>query len=183
MASGFFEAQCYSRLYAAEQKVAVTDISVSIAVLKKPKKLLQNLSQWYKMVSKEQGIDGIEGDTCPAQMIVTNELPEDENLWLGSLRGDLTVSRMDKMITAGEKRHAVPQMRVYRHVILPDPSSKFFIFQEIQDMRRKTFDEAMEEAGVAAKWKLLGEERGTIREKANAVITVSRTRFPPSPKH
>jgi hypothetical protein len=73
-----------------------------------------------------------------------------------------------------------------------------FIFQEIQDMKRKTFDEVMEEAGVTAKWVnrgialgeergeergiALGEERGIIRGRADYVISVLRTRFQTVPK-
>jgi hypothetical protein len=65
-------------------------------------------------------------------------------------------------------------------------------------MRRKTFDEVMEEAGVTAKWVnrgialgevrgeergiVRGEERGIIRGKANAVITVLFARFQSVPK-
>jgi hypothetical protein len=82
-------------------------------------------------------------------------------------------------------------MKAYWHVIL---QANPLTFQDIQDMRSKTLDDVTEECGLAAKWKAEGEvwgearseergiERGAIREKANAVITVLRTRFQSVPE-
>jgi hypothetical protein len=99
------------------------------------------------------------------------------------LRNDLDAAGMDRVITQQEHSGGKLSVEAYLQVIL---KANPFTFQEIQDMRRKTFDEAMEEAGVTAKWVnrgiALGEERGIIRGRANAVISVLRTRFQTVPK-
>jgi hypothetical protein len=107
------------------------------------------------------------------------------------LRDDLDAAGMDRVITQQERSGGKLSVEAYLQVIL---KANPFIFQEIQDMRSKTFDEVMEEAGVTAKWEVRGEERGIalgevrgeergiIRGKANAVISVLRTRFQTIPK-
>ncbi|MDR3182921.1 MAG: hypothetical protein LBT89_08405, partial [Planctomycetaceae bacterium] len=114
----------------------------------------------------------------PTQIVVSADLAEEDNLWLRSLRDDLDVAGMDRVITQQERSDGKLSAEAYLQVIL---KANPFIFQDIQDMRRKTFDEVMEEAGVTAKWGnrgiVLGEERGIIRGKADDVISVLCTRF------
>jgi hypothetical protein len=108
----------------------------------------------------------------------------------------LSIFRLpNKFITQQERCDGKLSAEAYLQVIL---KANPFIFQEIQDMRRKTFDEVMEEAGVTAKWvnrgialgeergialgEVRGEERGIIRGKADYVISVLRPRFQSVPK-
>ncbi|MDR3182507.1 MAG: hypothetical protein LBT89_06235, partial [Planctomycetaceae bacterium] len=97
----------------------------------------------------------------PTQIVVSADLAEEDNLWLRSLRDDLDVAGMDRVITQQEHADGKLSVEAYLQVIL---KANPFTFQEIQDMRGKTFDEVMEEAGVTAKWVnrgfVLGEERG-----------------------
>jgi hypothetical protein len=182
-------------------------MTVTAVVLRTPRKLLRELGKCFDITNPTNGIYYVNGDTSPTQIVVSADLAEEDNLWLRSLRNDLDAAGMDKVITQQERSGGKLSVEAYLQVIL---KANPFTFQEIQDMRGKTFDEVMEEAGVTAKWVnrgfvlgeergialgeergialgeergiVRGEERGIIRGKANAVISVLRTRFQTVPK-
>ncbi|MDR3182869.1 MAG: hypothetical protein LBT89_08135 [Planctomycetaceae bacterium] len=195
----YHKTQCYSRLYASQHKIGVDEMTVTAVVLRTPRKLLRELGKCFNITNPTNGIYYVNGDTSPTQIVVSADLAEEDNLWLRSLRNDLDAAGMDRVITQQEHADGKLSVEAYLQVIL---KANPFTFQEIQDMRGKTFDEVMEEAGVTAKWVnrgfvlgeergialgeergiALGEERGAIREKANAVITVLFARFQSVPK-
>ena len=53
------------------------------------------------------GIYYVEGDTSPTQILVSTELPEEENVWLTSLRKDLTEEQINRVWAAAEGREGV----------------------------------------------------------------------------
>ena len=55
----------------------------------------------------QPGIYLVEGDTSPTQVLVTDELPEEENVWLTSLRNDLTEEQIRRVLAVTEGRDKV----------------------------------------------------------------------------
>ena len=89
----YHKTQCYGRLYAALNKVDINEMSVSVVATRHPRKLFAFLKRQYTVQHVQQGIYLVEGDTCPTQVLVSEELPEEENLWLNSLWNDLELAQ------------------------------------------------------------------------------------------
>jgi len=103
----YHKTQCYSRLYASLNKVNINEMSVTLSVAQIPRKLLAFLKKQYTVKNVLPGIYYIEGDTSPTQILVSEELPEDENVWLTSLRKDLTDEQIDRVLAAADGREGV----------------------------------------------------------------------------
>jgi hypothetical protein len=103
----YHKTQCYSRLYASLNKVNINEMSVTLSVAQIPRKLLAFLKKQYTVKNVQKGIYYVEGDTSPTQILVSAELPEDENVWLTSLRKDLTEEQIDRVLAATDGREGV----------------------------------------------------------------------------
>ena len=110
----YHKTQCYARLYAALNKADISDMSVTVVATRHPRKLLAFLKHRYTVQHVQQGIYLVEGDTCPTQIIVSEELSGEDNLWLNSLRNDLTVEQFDRVDQSNEQK--LP-MDAYFHAI------------------------------------------------------------------
>jgi len=62
----------------------------------------------------QPGIYLVEGDTCPTQIVVSEELSDEGNLWLNCLRNDLAIANLERLSMASES--ALP-MDAYVYVI------------------------------------------------------------------
>jgi hypothetical protein len=100
----YHKTQCYSRLYASLNKVDINEMSVTVATTQLPRKLLAFLRKQYAVKNVQQGIYLVEGDTSPTQVLVSAELPEEDNFWLTNLRNDLTEEQAERVIAASEGR-------------------------------------------------------------------------------
>jgi len=110
----YHKTQCYGRLYAALNKVSINEMSVTVVATRHPRKLLLFLKNQYTIQHTLPGIYLVKGDTCPTQVIVSEELPEKDNLWLNSLRTDLSAARLEQV--AMSKGDGLP-MDAYFQVI------------------------------------------------------------------
>jgi hypothetical protein len=100
----YHKTHCYSRLYAALNKVDIDGMSVTVVATRHPRKLLGFLQSRYTVKNVQPGIYYVEGDTSPTQILVSEELPEEDNFWLTHLRDDLTEEQMLRVFTAAEGR-------------------------------------------------------------------------------
>jgi len=164
--------QCYSRLYASLNKKYVADMSVTIVATRHPKKLLKYLNKQYKVTHAQPGIYLVEGDTSPTQIIVSEELSEKGNLWLNSLRNDLTVARLKQV---GSSKETTLPMDAYFQVVI---EANIAMMEELEMQRKKgyIFSEKLdmllnERIGIPA------EARGKAEGKTEAVLTFLRARF------
>jgi len=103
----YHKTHCYSRLYASLNKVDINDMSVTVAVMRHPRKLLTFLKKQYTITNDQPGIYVVNGDTSPTQILVADELPEEENIWLTSLRNDLTKEQMARVLAAAKGREKI----------------------------------------------------------------------------
>jgi hypothetical protein len=96
----YHKTHCYSRLYASLNNVDINEMTVTVVVLRHPRKLLAFLRKQYEVQNVQRGIYYVEGDTCPTQILVSDELSEADNFWLKHLRGDLTEEQLVRIFTA-----------------------------------------------------------------------------------
>jgi len=103
----YHKTQCYSRLYASLNKADINEMSVTVVATQHPRKLLAFLRKQYTVKNVQPGIYLVEGDTSPTQILVSAELPEEENVWLTSLRNDLTKEQIRRVLAAAEGREKI----------------------------------------------------------------------------
>lgn len=103
----YHKTQCYSRLYASLNKVDIADMSVTVALTRHPRKLLGFLKSRYTVENVQSGIYLVNGDTSPTQILVSEELPEEDNFWLTNLRNDLTEEQIRRVLAAAEGREKI----------------------------------------------------------------------------
>ena len=187
--SDYHKTQCYARLYAALNKADVNDMSLSVVVTRHPKKLLAYLKKQYTMEHTHPGIYVIKGDTCPTQVIVSEELPEEENSWLNSLRVGLTQDQTGHIRAVIEHKPALP-IDAYLQAVI---AANIKVFEELYMNDTKRYEALIERAcgprlraeGAAigeARGIVIGEAKGEAKGKAEAVLTFLRTRFKKVPK-
>jgi hypothetical protein len=184
----YHKTQCYSRLYASLNKVSVNEMSVTVAVTQHPRKLLTFLKKQYTVKNIQPGIYLIEGDTSPTQILVSAELPEDENVWLTSLRKDLTEEQIARVLAAAEGREKID---AYIHTIVEanaETIGELFMRKKEGVIISEKLDGYFREryAPLVAEGKAIGVAEGKAEEKTetsrNMVLTVLRARFKKVPK-
>ena len=94
-------------IYASLNKVDINEMSVTLTVTQLPRKLLAFLKKQYTVNNVNPGIYYVEGDTSPTQILVSAELPEDENVWLTGLRKELTEEQIRRVLAVAEGRDKI----------------------------------------------------------------------------
>jgi hypothetical protein len=197
----YHKTQCYGRLYAALNKVDINDISVTVVATRHPRKLLSFLKSQYTVQHTQPGIYLVEGDTCPTQVVVSEELPEEDNLWLSILQNDLSVAHLERFAKSKEPKLPIDAliqvigeanaeameelyMRRKNGVILTEKLDAYF-----KDKYGPTFIAEGEAKGRAigvaegeARGIAIGEARGKAEGKAETVLVILRDRFRKVPK-
>ena len=180
----YHKTQCYARLYAAINKQDIDEMSVTIVATQHPKKLLAFLKKRYTVTHIQPGIYYVEGDTCPTQVIVSVELPKEDNLWLNSLRNDLPAEQLEQAAMSKGKRLPMDiyfqvigeanaeileelYMRKKKGVILTEKLDAYFT-----EKYGPQFIAVGKAEGIAE-----GEARGEARGKAETLLKILRKRF------
>jgi hypothetical protein len=190
----YHKTHCYSRLYASLNKVDITDMSVTVVATRYPRESLSFLRKRYAVKNIQSGIYLVEGDTSPTQVLVTDELPEEENVWLTSLRNDLTEEQIRRVLAVADGREGVD---AYLYAIAEANAETM----GEQFMRRKKegviFSEKLDAffreryapdiAEGKAQGLAIGEARGRAEEKTesrrNMLLAFLRGRFGKVPKN
>jgi hypothetical protein len=179
----YHKTQCYSRLYASLNKVNINEMSVTLSVAQIPRKLLAFLKKQYTVKNVQKGIYYVEGDTSPTQILVSAELPEDENVWLTSLRKDLTEEQIRRVLAATEGREKVD---AYIHTIIEanaETIGELFMRKKEGVIISEKLDGYFREryAPLIAEGKAIGVAEGRAEEKIearrNMLLAFLRGRF------
>ncbi|MDR0327822.1 MAG: hypothetical protein LBI05_05955 [Planctomycetaceae bacterium] len=189
----YHKTQCYARLYAALNKADINEMSVTVVATRHPRKLLAFLKKQYAVGRVQLGIYLVERDTCPTQVIVSEELPEDDNLWLNSLREDLTADRLERVAMSAGKRLPLDayiqvigeanikamedlQMKRKNGVILSEKLDAYFTEKYGADFI------AIGKAEGIAEGKARGKTEGKTEGIAESVLVAIRKKFKKVPK-
>ena len=168
-------------------------MSVTVVVFRHPRKLLAFLKKQYTVTNIQPGIYTVEGDTSPTQIIVSDELSKEDNLWLTSLRNDLTAEQIERVLVATKNR-ASTDAYVYT-VIEANPQAVKELYMKRKDVfLTETLDAIFRERNSAtliaegvAKGRAEGKAEGKAEEKTetgrNMVLVALRKKFKKVPKH
>jgi hypothetical protein len=143
------------------------------------RKLLGHLQKerGYTIAETAKGIYTISGDVMPIQVIESRKLPAEENIWLKSLRGGLNDTEREQINTEIARQDKNAQIDAYVQV-LAKANPKIIEESFMGKKASLTFEQALENVGLTAKWearaKAEGEARGRTKGKAEGVFAVAR---------
>lgn len=107
----FYKVYGYTCFYKADtakaDSIGIQDITITFVCHRYPRRLLRHLKEerGYEICNVEDGIYYITGDKIPIQLILTQELSEDENLWLKSLTDELKETETAKRLIEQYEKH------------------------------------------------------------------------------
>ncbi|GMO22929.1 MAG: hypothetical protein Ta2B_02030 [Termitinemataceae bacterium] len=157
----------YVHLYASLNKTQISNLSLTIIVNKEPKTVLEYLKTSYKAtVTKDKnGIYGIEHFGFKMQIIISSELSLEENLWLNSLRPNLEIENVKKLLKEGKKFDTI-SVKPYLSVIYR--ANKRTI-EEMRKMSAKTFDDWLVEIGLDKTAEAKGRKEGIEKGRKEGI--------------
>ena len=107
----FYKVYGYTCFYKADtakaDSIGIQDITITFVCHRYPRRLLRHLKEerGYEIRNEEDGIYYIIGDKIPIQLILTQKLSEDENLWLKSLTDELKETETAKRLLEQYEKH------------------------------------------------------------------------------
>jgi hypothetical protein len=101
-----FKTLAYVFLYAVVEGVGPRNCTLTLAGARKPAKLMEYLRKipGRRVEKSADGMYYVHGEQFPIQIVETRRLSERENLWLASLRDDLTAQGAERVLAEGGKR-------------------------------------------------------------------------------
>jgi hypothetical protein len=183
----FYKVYAYACLYASFKNVPVTGMTISFVESRHSKKLLNHLQndRRYTVAETAEGIYTVKGDILPIQIIESRKLPAEENVWLKSLRDRLNHTEREQISTEMARQGKDAQIAAYLQVIAKANPQ---IIQEIFMGKKSslTFEQALEDVGLTAKWEARGKAEEAFAIARNMVnlglpleTVVSATRLEP----
>jgi hypothetical protein len=162
----------YALLYAFLHKVSMNDMTVSLISSRHPRKLFKRLREEGCGVEElERGIYGVGGYPLPVQVIESGKLGTRENLWLRNLKPGLNTDVLSAILDESDKRAGAGREAYLDAVFRANLKTPEEV-EEIMKKKRQTFEDLLEEVGLAAKWEARGEANGekTAWEKAITLL-------------
>jgi hypothetical protein len=179
---GDFKKACaYVWLYAAETGVDPDDITLSLVSVSYPDALLAYCTDTlgYAVQKRYPGIYYIDGGFVPMQAIECPKLSGDENLWLRSLRNDISAVELEKILLLLAERGGVEKRRAYLNTILVANAKvlrevrDMYVSQELIDVILEIglFDNLLDESEKRGEQRgmQIGEQRGEMKGAAGVL--------------
>jgi hypothetical protein len=159
----FYKVYGYACLYASFERVPITSLTISFVESRYPKKLLEHLQRkrGYSIAENSPGIYTINGDILPIQVIDSQRLSAEENLWLRSLSNKLNLLEVEQISTEIAQQDKAARIAAYLHAIAQaNPKS---IKEAIKMANTLTIEQVFEDVGWTAKWEARGRAEGEAR--------------------
>jgi hypothetical protein len=155
----FLKACAYVGLYLTlHEDVSPDDITLSLMESRYPKELIVYLkNHGCTMEIGDKGIDLVKGLLFPVQIIETQKLPEDEDLWLRELRSGINESGLENVL---DRLYEIDKMKAslaYLSVVLRANKREMM---EVSMKKYPTLEEIFIEAGFTKQWEARGETHG-----------------------
>jgi hypothetical protein len=146
----------YGFLYAVVEGVDARDCTLTLAGARKPAKLMEYLrtTPGRRVEKTAEGMYYVHGEQFPIQIVETRRLSERENLWLASLRDDLTARGAENILSESGKRREAG-IAAYLYALMTARSQAFM---EAWDMKKQkvTFEQLItkinEDLELPEKW-------------------------------
>jgi len=166
----FYKVYAYGCLYSSLEKIPITSITISFVESRFPRELLDHLQKvrGYTVEKNSPGIYTVKGDILPIQLVDSRQLSADENLWLKSLRKQLTHSACMQIITEIARHGKDSRIKAYLNAIAQANAK---VIKEAIKMSNSnlTIEQVLEDVGWIAKWEARGEERKAIAIAQNMI--------------
>lgn len=114
----FYKVYGYACFYQSDtekiHEIRMSEITISFVCSHYPREMLRSLRE-ERGIEAEKTADGIyclKNDVIPIQMILSHELPREENRWLASLRKDLKADEETNRLLEDYRKHK--ESRLYR---------------------------------------------------------------------
>jgi hypothetical protein len=156
----FYKAYAYACLYASQNRLPITDLTLTFVESRRPRDLLVHLRQvrGYRVEKTSPGIYTVVGDIIPIQIIDQRRLSEEENFWLKDLHDNLDVPEIDRVTGAIERLDKSARVGAYWDALIRANPEKM---KEALQMARSTLtiEQVLEDVGLTAKWEARAEAR------------------------
>jgi hypothetical protein len=164
----FHKVYAYALLYCSQSGIKAADLSISLVVEARPRKLFRYLKQEHGIKAREQrpGIYYLEGAFFPTQVIETKRLEEaGGGIWLKDLRRGLNGEQLQEIMELIRKIPEGIFLSAFLHILIQANSSGA---REMMAMSgavvKELLEEFSEKYGFTAEWEAKGWEKG--REEA-----------------
>ena len=156
----------YACIYMALYGTDIKELTLTFVENRRPKAILEYFQKvrGYTVVEKQSGIYNIEGDILSMQIINSQRLPLEENIWLRGLSNKLETLDIQRITEEMDKQEKAVRAKAYLNVISKaNPKN----IEEVLKMSKTalTLEKVFEDAGLTAKWEARGEVRG-VEKKA-----------------
>ena len=148
----FYQGYGYACFYKADSvqadAIPIEEITLTFACHKYPRKLFRHLQEERKLeISAEAaGIYSVRGDYLPMQILLVNQLPEEDYLWLRNLTDHLESPETVDKLTAEYQKHK--DQNLYQSVmdmIIRANKKKFEEARNMCEALRELFADELEE--------------------------------------
>lgn len=173
----FYKVYGYTCFYQSDtgkvKEIAPDELTITYVCNHYPREVIQHLQRSRKInaVKKDNGIYYLCGDEFPMQILVTKELPKDENYWLNNLRNDLkTGKEIEELVERYEK---VKQKAYYSDVMELIVRANWEKMKEEKSMceaLRELFAEELKESENKGIEK--GIEKGFVQAKLETAVNL-----------
>ena len=176
----FYKVYGYACFYKADSEevnsIAIDDITISLVSKKYPRKVIEHLTKerGYKIRKEEEGIYYVEGDIFPIQILVTNRLSKEKNLWLSSLTDQLENDKIHDLMSVYLHNRKNPLYRSVMKTVTDANQKKFKEVLGVRSADEILFDIAIQKASPEMKARVFAqvseEDREKIRKKAEEEV-------------
>jgi hypothetical protein len=174
------KAFAYVWLYAAETGAGIDDITLSFVSTKRPEALFSYFKQLdYTVEEPYPGKHRIDGGFVPMQAVECQKLDGNANLWLKSLRNDISAEELGKLLGLFSGGSGIGRRKAYLNTVLVANAGKLrevmnmYVTQELKDVIREIgiFDDLLSEGEQRGKQigERIGEQRGEQRGAASVL--------------
>jgi hypothetical protein len=146
----FYKVYGYACTYIPLNKVDITDLSISFVETRYPRDIIKHLREvrGYTVEEKWSGIYIVTGDIIPIQIIMSNKLSDEDNLWLKGLNKNLDLEIINKIILASKGRGDSYTKACWNAITRANDQ----LIEEVLKMGAPTLDEIFKRTGLTEKW-------------------------------
>jgi hypothetical protein len=141
----YYKTQAYGWLSGSFNRIDFENMSLTIATTKHPFKLMSYLRDRFGISLIQNGIYCVERTPIPTQIVVSSELSEEENLWLTSLKSNITETRLKRVAAEIVSHEHDASAKAYFEVVVGANFQTYMKLMETQDM--KTLTQHLKELG------------------------------------
>jgi hypothetical protein len=167
----YYKTQAYGWLSASFNRINFKNMSLTIVATKHPLKLLNFLKEHFGISVIQSGIYRVQHTPIPTQIVVSNELSESENLWLTSLKSDITAVQLKQVTTEIVSHEHDAAVKAYFEVVI---SANFQTYMKLikETPNMKTIVQHLKEMGLMDQ--VLAQERDEGRAEERVASETRR---------